>query len=82
MSPFLGANAAHQPPQRARSDQRRPGLATVTPEQIGELIQLARLLRGEDHRTTWSDITMTRGVSGDPPPTDPEFGVLLTVSLW
>ncbi|MEV0169108.1 hypothetical protein [Nonomuraea fuscirosea] len=55
-----------------------PDLDEVTPEQIGELIQLARLLRGEQVRTTWSQITMTRGDSGDPPPTDPEFGVLLT----
>ncbi|MFI7707472.1 hypothetical protein [Nonomuraea sp. NPDC049480] len=55
-----------------------PDLDEVTPEQIGELIQLARLLRGEEVRTTWSEITMTRGASGAPPPTDPEFGVLLT----
>jgi hypothetical protein len=55
-----------------------PDLDEATPEQIGELIQLARLLRGEEVRTTWSEITMTRGDSGASPPTDPEFGVLLT----
>jgi hypothetical protein len=55
-----------------------PNLDEATPEQIGELIQLARLLRGEEVRTTWSEITMTRGTSGEAPPTDPEFSVLLT----
>ncbi|MEU1734202.1 hypothetical protein [Streptosporangium sp. NPDC020145] len=55
-----------------------PDLNELAPEQVGELIQLARLLRGEEVRTTWSEIVMTRGASGEAPPTDPEFSVLLT----
>ncbi|WP_336209584.1 replication initiator [Nonomuraea sp. LPB2021202275-12-8] len=54
-----------------------PDLDEVTPEQVGEVIQLAALLRGEEVRTTWTEITMTRGASGGPPPTDPEFSVLV-----
>ncbi|MDR8413534.1 hypothetical protein MTP10_32955 [Nonomuraea sp. 3-1Str] len=54
-----------------------PDLEQVTPEQVGELIQLARLLRGEEIRTTWTQITLTRGASSQAP-ADPEFGVLAT----
>ncbi|MEV6863343.1 hypothetical protein AB0M44_20355 [Streptosporangium subroseum] len=55
-----------------------PDLEEITPEQIGELIRLARLLRGEEIRTTWTQITMTRGASSHPPPAVQEFGVLAT----
>ncbi|MEU8363833.1 hypothetical protein AB0C27_48225 [Nonomuraea sp. NPDC048882] len=54
-----------------------PDLEVVTSEQVGELIQLARLLRGEEIRTTWTQITLTRGASSQTP-ADPEFGVLAT----
>ncbi|MFC3985199.1 hypothetical protein [Streptosporangium jomthongense] len=54
-----------------------PDLEKISPEQIGELIQLARLLRGEEIRTTWTQITLTRGASSQAL-TDPEFGVLAT----
>jgi hypothetical protein len=42
-----------------------PDLDEISPEQIGDFIQLARLLRGEEVRTTWPEITMTRSASGD-----------------
>ncbi|WP_030453280.1 hypothetical protein [Herbidospora cretacea] len=55
-----------------------PDLDETAPERISALIQLGRLLRGEEVRTTWSEIIMTRGASDVPPPADPEFSVLLT----
>lgn len=55
-----------------------PDLGEVTPEQISEFIRLGRLLRGEEIRTTWTQITMTRGASGRPLPADLEFSVLMT----
>lgn len=54
-----------------------PDLDEVTPEQVRELIHLARLLRGEEIRTTWTQIILTRGASSQAS-ADPEFGVLAT----
>ncbi|MFI7642351.1 hypothetical protein [Nonomuraea sp. NPDC049400] len=48
-----------------------PDLDKLTPEQIGELIQLARPVRGEEIRITWSEIIITRDASGDLPPHPP-----------
>ncbi|MGI5292805.1 hypothetical protein ACQEVF_57170 [Nonomuraea polychroma] len=55
-----------------------PDLEQVTPKQIGEIILLGRLLRGEEIRTTWTQVTMMLGPSGHVPPADLEFGLLAT----
>ncbi|MEU7863348.1 hypothetical protein [Nonomuraea sp. NPDC049141] len=45
-----------------------PDLEEVTPEQISNLIRLEGLLRGEEIRTAWTGITLTRGASARPTP--------------
>jgi hypothetical protein len=55
-----------------------PDLEEITPDQIAEIIGLGRLLGGEEIHTTWTQITMTLGPQGHPPPPDLEFGLMET----
>jgi hypothetical protein len=55
-----------------------PDLADTSPEQIGELMRLGRLLGGQEIRATWTEVTLTRGASSYPLPSDGEFPLLAT----
>jgi hypothetical protein len=55
-----------------------PDLADASPEQIGELMRLGRLLSGQEIRATWTEVTLTRGASSYPLPADREFPLSAT----
>ncbi len=58
-----------------------PDLAQVTPQQIAELMRLGRLLRGEEIRSTWTQVEMTRGPSAQPVTPGPEFSMMTTSEI-
>ncbi|MET8053353.1 hypothetical protein ABZU75_37775 [Streptosporangium sp. NPDC005286] len=55
-----------------------PDLDDITSEQITEIIQLGRLLCGEEIRTTWTQVTMTLATPDRLPSSHQEFGLMAT----
>ncbi|WP_188186998.1 hypothetical protein [Nonomuraea sp. SYSU D8015] len=55
-----------------------PDLDDITPEQIAEIVQLGRLLRGEEIRTTWTHVIMTLGTPDHLPSSHQEVGLMAT----